>query len=74
MVKDSKNGELVACPLNENWLGVPRLLPDFAAYQKQLEALIKDVPRLAKMREWTSFGLKDAQILFRKRWSTLLEI
>jgi hypothetical protein len=50
VVRDGLNGSLIPCVLNYNWLGVPRVEPDWTAFESWLTRLIARPELLTALR------------------------
>jgi glycosyltransferase involved in cell wall biosynthesis len=73
VVKDGVNGVLVPCELDYNALGIPFVQPDYKLFARTLVELVKDPPRLTKLRHGASVGLAARRDRFSTFWSHLFE-
>ena len=74
MTREGKNGILVPCELQPNWLGVPYVKPNYQDFGQYLVRAAKDTKALDEMRGWTFVGLKERREAFSTEMEKLLEL
>jgi glycosyltransferase involved in cell wall biosynthesis len=57
IIRDGRNGLLVPCNLNYNWLRVPYVVADYKAFGEKLSQVTGDPLRLVQLRESVTHGL-----------------
>jgi len=68
---DDINSVLVPCDIDENWFGVPTVLPDWNVFASRLLGLLQSPPMLAKLQDNSSFNLASRKQDFNLGWRSL---
>jgi glycosyltransferase involved in cell wall biosynthesis len=67
-----RNAILVPGELDYNWLGVPRIKPDYAEFNRILRWLLDKPKELAELRRHTHERLAERKQEFEKGWEAIL--
>ena len=68
---DDMNSVLVPCDIDENWLGVPIVIPNWDVFASRLLGLLQSPNMLAKLRDNSSFDLANRKQDFNYGWQSL---
>jgi len=68
---DDTNAVLVPCDIDENWLGVPIVIPNWEIFASRLLGLLHSPNMLARLRDNSSFDLANRKQDFNRGWQSL---
>lgn len=71
-LRQDRNGVLVPCSAEKNWLGVPEVVPDYPVFLRHAVSLLRDPARLGKMHCRATDGMQDRKARFTISWRNLL--
>lgn len=67
-----RNSLLVPCDVEYNWLGMPKVKPDYEEFNRILRWLVSRPQDIAELRRHTAEKLESRRVDFRKGWDVVL--